>query len=101
MTAPGDPHTARAASQPDIPDRLLPLLEGERRALDLIKARKPITLGDDGAKNFDPKAAAEWGEERQLRAQFLEWLLSESELCKQLPASWLGITGAKINGPID
>jgi sRNA-binding regulator protein Hfq len=92
---------APASPELEVPERFLPLLAGESRTVDLINQNKPVDLTVGDLKLDDPKASASWGEDRQLRARFVEWLITESDFISQLPAGRFSIIGARINGAVD
>jgi hypothetical protein len=83
------------------PSHLLPLLAGEVRALALARNRRAIDLSSNDSLDDDPARASAWDESRRMRGRFLEWLITESSLCSDLPANRLGVFGASIVGPLD
>ena len=51
----------------------------------------------DAAIN-DPAKATKWGPERTIRANLIEWLLSDSQAAKLVNPSGIEINGARITG---
>ena len=84
-----------------VPARLLPLLDGEHRALKFVEGRDSIDLATNDLCGDDPANAGSWASDRQLRGAFLQWLLTEGGLDARLPAARLVIRGAKIIGALD
>lgn len=94
---------AEASTQPllEAPARLQPLLAGEQRALALLKERKQIDLATNDLLADDPRNAAAWPEERQLRGSFLTWLVLEAQIQNWLPANRVLIRGVNVCGQLD
>ncbi|HLW71595.1 MAG TPA: hypothetical protein VKS22_13360 [Candidatus Binataceae bacterium] len=56
---------------------------------------------DPNAPINDPSKAASWGPERTIRAEIIEWLLSDAQASRVVHPSGLGVKGARITGKLD
>jgi hypothetical protein len=96
-----DPNIDLLEDEHQVPPSLAPLLNGERRALELLRARKEIDLSANDLPVDDPSATMRWDESRQIRGRFLEWLISESALCSNLAVKRVAVVGTQIIGVLD
>jgi hypothetical protein len=71
---------------------------------------KSTTHGDPPAcgpsANFDdptndPKNAAQWGHDRELRAELIRWLFVDPDATKQVDPVGVGALGARVVGPLE
>jgi hypothetical protein len=95
------PNSDGLSDEEQVPARLRPLGVGERRALKLAEACKQIDLSANDPAVDNPASAVSWDDARQLRGCFVQWLVSESALCSNLPARRLNFIGAKIIDVLD
>jgi hypothetical protein len=59
------------------------------------------TSQDPNSPINDPAKAKSWGPERTIRAQIIEWLVSDPQASKLIHPSGLSVKGARITGEID
>jgi hypothetical protein len=58
-------------------------------------------IQDPAAAINDPAKAETWGKERTIRAELLEWLVSDPRVSKLVHPSGIGVASARIIGKID
>jgi hypothetical protein len=80
------------------------LKEAERRVLQASPEGKVANCGPNeelDKSSTDPSRAAEWGSEREVRAELLRWLCLHDEAVKLIDPRGIQLYGAKINGILD
>ena len=81
-----------------------PLSEAEHRLL-LAAPKGETAMGgpnfDDKDKHNDPAKAAEWGNERAIRAELIRWLCVDREAINRIDPRGVLVYAAKISGSLD
>ncbi len=80
------------------------LTRGESRLLFHVPRSLPAVCGsstDPKDPTNDPKDAHQWGPERQVRAELIRWLCTDSAAEGHVDSKGIQILGAYITGPLD
>jgi hypothetical protein len=80
------------------------LSEAEARLLRAAPKGDQAVCGPSGEFNDpsnDPVKADKWGPERQVRAEIIRWLCTESGPASRIDPKGVQLIGAKVSGPLD
>jgi len=61
----------------------------------------PINLSDDKAERNDPGKSEDWGDNRTIHANYIEWLVTNKQAKEHLTHRGIRIQGARVIGSID
>src|SRR5208283_5236844 len=85
--------------------RFDPVSEGERRVLCAASTGERVSCGpastDLNAPENDPARAGSWGQDRTIRAAFLQWLCLEPTVREQIHPFGIHVIAARIEGNFD
>lgn len=84
-----------------VPEKFKPLQGGERTLLEKVEAGEEANFAGVAFMRIDMEKAAEWGEERTLRAEVVAWLLASPKARPSITHRGVRVVGARVDGRLD